>query len=517
MVGMSVNNATAPTTFRLTVASGAASNLSTQTVNGATASFAWNTAGVPNGTHTLTLSATDAAGKTATTTRTVNVANGGTTPPPPPPPPPASAAGPLRALASNPRYFTDGSGRAVYLTGSHTWTNLVDRGTSDPPSAFNFNGYLDLLKARNHNFIRLWTWEMARRTGDGGTIYQSPLPWARTGPGTAMDGKPRFDLTRFNQAYFDRLRSRVIAARSRGIYVSVMLFEGYGPRFFGNLVHPFARANNVNGINGDPNNDGRTLETHTLQIPAVTELQKAYIRKVIDTVNDLDNVLYEIVNESGAFSTQWQYAMVNYIKSYQAGKPQRHPVGMTFQYQGGNNGTLFASPADWISPNHTAAEPYQNNPPAANGRKVVISDTDHLWGVGGNRTWVWKSFTRGLNTIYMDPMDGSSTHESARRAMGQTLSYARRMNLAAMTPQGSLCSTGYCLADASGSDAEFLVYAPSGGTINLNLVSASGTFRVEWLNPATGAVVSGGTTTGGGSRSFRPPFGGDAVLYIGNR
>src|SRR5687767_15407079 len=33
--------------------------------------------------------------------------------------------GTLRVLPSNPRYFTDGSGRAIYLTGSHVWWNLA--------------------------------------------------------------------------------------------------------------------------------------------------------------------------------------------------------------------------------------------------------------------------------------------------------------------------------------------------------------------------------------------------------
>ena len=59
--------------------------------------------------------------------------------------PAASAAasgpmnGPLRLHPQNPRYFTDGgknpdgSLRAVYLTGSHTWDNLQDIGESDPP------------------------------------------------------------------------------------------------------------------------------------------------------------------------------------------------------------------------------------------------------------------------------------------------------------------------------------------------------------------------------------------------
>ena len=40
-----------------------------------------------------------------------------------------AARGPLRVLAANPRYFTDGSGRAVYLTGSHTWDNRQDIGS----------------------------------------------------------------------------------------------------------------------------------------------------------------------------------------------------------------------------------------------------------------------------------------------------------------------------------------------------------------------------------------------------
>src|ERR687893_564909 len=61
------------------------------------------------------------------------------------------AQGPLRVHPTNPRYFTDGtktpdgSWKAVYLTGSHTWANLIDRGPGDPPPAFEFDGYLDFL------------------------------------------------------------------------------------------------------------------------------------------------------------------------------------------------------------------------------------------------------------------------------------------------------------------------------------------------------------------------------------
>src|SRR5690242_6729740 len=48
----------------------------------------------------------------------------------------AVATGPLRVLASNPRYFTDGSGRAILLTGSHTWSNFQDKGGGYPPPVF---------------------------------------------------------------------------------------------------------------------------------------------------------------------------------------------------------------------------------------------------------------------------------------------------------------------------------------------------------------------------------------------
>ena len=47
--------------------------------------------------------------------------------------------GPLRVSPTNPRYFTDNSGKAIYLTGSHTWSNLQDNGGSSPPPAFDYH------------------------------------------------------------------------------------------------------------------------------------------------------------------------------------------------------------------------------------------------------------------------------------------------------------------------------------------------------------------------------------------
>ena len=53
-----------------------------------------------------------------------------------------------------------------------------------------------------------------------------------------------------------------------------------------------------NLLNGDTNGDNVGEETQTLVDTAVTKMQDAYVRQVIDAVNDLDNVMYEVSNES---------------------------------------------------------------------------------------------------------------------------------------------------------------------------------------------------------------------------
>lgn len=445
--------------------------------------------------------------------------------------------GPLRVHPVNGRYFTNDSGGAVYLTGSHTWNNLQDTGLTDPPPVFDYAAYLDWMRGLNHNFLRLWSWEQAKwSAGTKRDFWFNPLPYRRTGPGTALDGKPKFDVMKFNQAYFDRLRARVRQAGERGIYAAIMLFDGWSitdkHKGQGNpwRGHPFNADNNVNGINGDPGNTGQGTETHTLHLPAITTIQEAYVRKVIDTVNDLDNVLYEISNESDgtAAARDWHYRMIRFIQRYERSKPKQHPVGMTALYPKGNDADLYASPADWISP---VADGNLDNPDAADGHKVILYDTDHLCGICGTEIWVWKSFTRGLNPVFMDLYDfsgalvGSGANYDpkdpkwvgVRRAMGQTRAYAVKMNLAAMAPRADLASSRFCLARPVASGAEYLVYLPQGGSVTVNLAVTRGPLAVEWFSPATGVTMAGGMVDGGASRTLTYPLtGGDAVLYLRN-
>lgn len=487
-----------------------------------------------------------------------------------------SAMGPLKVHPANPRYFADGAGKAVYLTGSHTWSSLQEEGTDTFAPTFDFDAYLDFLQAHNHNFIRLWRGEFPQYAYPNDTFYRysTPHPWlivsgdsggpggggpgggwggdsggsgGSGGPGQGGFGGPNglaapvgpegsgnqdagsaesggiasaptatYDLTQFNPAFFNRLRDRCVAAGQRGIYVSIMLFEGHAVNNTseGWEWHPFNIANNINGVNGDPNGDGHGYEYNTLQVPAVTAAQEAYVKKVIDTVNDLDNVLFEIANESSGGSVEWQKHFIDFIHSYEASKPKKHPVIFSTPLASVGN-AIWQSGAEAVSPGNPNGD-YQNNPPANNGDKVVIADTDHLFGCGGSASWVWKSFTRGLNVIYMDPYYESSPfcpppNEAIRDAMGDTLAYAQRLSLALCTPHGELASTSYCLASVG---STYLAYAPSGGNVTVNLAGASGALEVEWFDVTNRATIAKPPVNGGGNATLTPPFPGPAVLFL---
>ena len=450
---------------------------------------------------------------------------------------------PLRATTNHPNYFTDGNGRAVYLTGSHTWNDFQDWGTDDSPQPFDFAAYVNMLAAHHHNFTLLWQTELPvfrglpTQASDSPDFFVTPQPWQRTGPGHASDGKLKFDLAKFNPAYFDRLRARVQQLHAAGIYAGVYLFSGeWLLRFrFSGDGYPLTGSNNVNGVD-----DGGGTGSVTMSAPnAITGIQDAFVRKLIDTLNDLPNVLWIVSQEAPPHSEWWNHHLIGLTRAYEAGKPLQHPIGFGVLADN-NDATILNSDADWIAP---AAK---ISPPRSCGRghpacKVNINDSDHsyfgMWNdsAQANRNYFWINFTQGNQTLFMDPyvvfyprekrnLCASPVHgigpapdprwNNVRDTMGYIRGYAEGMNLAAMTSRDDLSSTRHALADTNSSRAEFLVYARSAGEFTVNLSGLNGTMTVEWMNPATGTRTAGATVRGGSTAAFTPPFGTDAVLYL---
>jgi len=129
-------------------------------------------------------------------------------------------------------------------------------------------------------------------------------------------------------------------------------------------------------------------------------------------------------------------------------------------------------------------------------------------------------YPNGGRNLCSNPVNGicdaaDTRWNNFRDNLGYMVKYSVRMNLAQMTPQPSLASSGFALAHAAANQAEYLVYQPGGGGFTVNLSATTQVLNVEWFNPSTGAVTPGGLVRGGSSAmAFTPPFTGDAVLYL---
>ena len=199
--------------------------------------------------------------------------------------------------------------------------------------------------------------------------------------------------------------------------------------------------------------------------------------------------------------------MIDFVKQYERQRGYaKHPVGMTMQFpvpdQAKVNDPLFDSPADWISPgfDDELMSPMQNSrwsrdPPANDGTKVVISDTDHFAQARatrcgpGSRSSGPQPDPHGLRDHRRReparPSSGTPSYasfEPARYAMGDTLRYAERMDLIEMEPRGELSSTGYALANPG---EEYLVLQPSDTADPFNVTLEANAYSVQWHSVST--------------------------------
>ncbi|MDO8686316.1 MAG: DUF6298 domain-containing protein [Clostridiales bacterium] len=447
----------------------------------------------------------------------------------------------LRKNKVNPRYFTDDSGKAIFFAGSHTWAVMNDMWLeNEPRHNMDYKGFLQMMEDCYHNFMRFWQFNMQAKGAAWNKIQTvfDPLPFERTGPGLAKDGLPRFNLDKFNSAYFERMRERIELAANKGIYVSIMLFEAWAYKWPTKEINPwpysvFNPENNVNDITDNPLvDDFRALNIFSLNCPQILEIQKSYIRKVIDTVNDMDNVLYEICNEMPFCkeALEWQEYLCRYIREYEVALPKQHMIGITAEGGDQDNAELFETSADWISPSNGRNFEYRYNPPEADGRKVIVNDTDHLWGHGCETAWLWKCFTRGQNVLFMDPwepipgdldwwQDEDLTKnqryyyawDPMRRNLGYIRLFAQMMDLNSCIPHNELCTTTYCLA---WTNQQYLCFLPEGGTQSLDLCDADGEFSVQWFEPHTGRSFDGGKLKGGARTLLNPPVKGQVVVFV---
>jgi hypothetical protein len=251
-------------------------------------------------------------------------------------------------------------------------------------------------------------------------------------------------------------------------------------------------------------------------------------------------------------STEWQYWVIDVVKRYEQEKGYHlHPIGMTMQFpvkeQMKVNDPLFNSKAEWISPGYddeifaeglvpmapgAPQSHWYENPRPNDGRKVIITDTDHYAPGKGDALWAWKSFLRGHHPILMDfgiiagvhPPEaaaensgepGYADFEAARYAMGDTLHYAEKMDLISMVPRQELSSTGFVLANPG---EEYLILQPDKSADPFTVKLEPGTYAVEWFGLDQRETKMDGKVSidSASDAKFIAPFeaSGPSVLYL---
>ncbi len=188
---------------------------------------------------------------------------------------------------------------------------------------FKFNKYLKTLKKHGFNYTRIiggsyieTSYNNVAGLGYNNTLAPKPgrfiSPWVRSNAqGSYIGGGGKFDLNKFNNAYFKRLKKFVRSASKKGIVVEVTLFCVIYDQNKHWLVNPMNTKNNINSL-------PEITYDQVYKNPSGTlwDYQKEYAEKMVKELAEFDNVFFEIMNEqyyTGKVSDSWTNAMINVV------------------------------------------------------------------------------------------------------------------------------------------------------------------------------------------------------------
>jgi len=359
-------------------------------------------------------------------------------------------------------------------------------------------------------------------------------PWARsTTPGYAGGGN-KFDLTKWNAAYFQRLRDFVAQAGKRGIVVEMVLFCPYYDEDQWNLS-PLKASNNINGVGTVARTSANTLQNGNL-----LAVQDAMVRKIVAELKDFDNLYYEICNEPyfGGVTLDWQAHIAATIVSAESSFPCRHLIAQNIA--NGSAKVENPNPAVSIFNFHYAT------PPVTVGlnyglSKVIADDETGFKGTNDKpyRTEGWDFILAG-GGVY-DNLDYSFTaaHPNGTFAFPKTqpggggpalrkqleilADFISSFDFVKMAPDNSVIKGGVTSGTTARALAEpgkqYAIYVKGGTQINLVLDLPAGRYRAEWVNPRTGKIENPQTVnhSGGNITLISPPYSEDIALRVVKR
>lgn len=444
-----------------------------------------------------------------------------------------AATGPPRPIAlhpDNPHYFLFRGRPTVLITSGEHYGAVLNLD-------FDYVPYLDELQARGFNLTRTFSGVYCEARGSFG-IQGNPLapapgrlicPWARSStPGYAGGGN-KFDLAKWDEAYFARLKDFVAQAGRRGVVVELVLFCPFYRDEMWDLS-PMKAANNIAGMG-----NAKRTDVYTLKHKDLLAIHQAVTRKIVVELKDFDNVYYEVCNEPyfGGVTRPWQDRIIGTIVEAEARSAQKHLIAQNIA--NGSKKIDDPRPAVSIFNFHYAA------PPEAVrlnfGLNRVIGDDET--GFKGKADFAYRAegwdFIVAGGGVY-DNLDYSFTPEhedgtampdapggggpALRRQLQILQEFIHGFDFIHMSPDNSLIrgklpakTTARALVEKG---KQYAVYIRGDGLRGLAVELPAGRYRAEWINTKSGAVDKAETFPhAGGPRTLQAPsYSEDVALRI---
>jgi hypothetical protein len=199
---------------------------------------------------------------------------------------------PISIHPENGKYFLFCGKPTFLLTATEHYGSVLNR-------PFDFHKYLDDLVDKRMTCTRTFCLfrEIASEKNPASTCKPKAqdyiAPWPRTGSKKALDGQPQFDLSKWNDEFFERLHRFLDLALQRGIIVELtLLSNSYAPEVW--ALNPLRVENNIQGVG-----QIEWPEYTSLKNGDVLAYQLAHVRKIVQETASYENVYYEICNEPG--------------------------------------------------------------------------------------------------------------------------------------------------------------------------------------------------------------------------
>ena len=277
-----------------------------------------------------------------------------------------ASAQPLRLHPQNPHYFEFAGKPVVLITSGEHYGAVLN-------ADFNYAKYLDTLRLDNLNLTRIFSGSYREVAGDFAIASNTlaPAPGKFLAPWPQQDGK--FDLTKWDDTYFARLKQFMAHAARNGIVVEFVLFC---PLYEESMwsVSPMNIRNNRNGIGDVARTDVLALKDGRL-----TEVQVAMVRKIVSELRGFDNLYYEICNEPyfQGVTLEWQEHISKVIAETEAGFAKKHLTAQNWA----NGSTVIDRPNPLVS----LFNFHYSRPPASVGmnRKLNVAIGNNETGFDG--------------------------------------------------------------------------------------------------------------------------------------